>query len=263
MTVEITDLYRFPVKGLSGERLDRVELAAGEPIAHDRRFALAHGSTKFDPSAPAWLPKTNFLMLMRDEKLARLVVRFDETSDMLAILRDGKQVVRAKASEPVGRSLIAQFFAGFMADACRGAPKLVAAPGHMFSDSRSRCLSIINLASVRDLARVVRQEVNPLRFRANVYIDGLDPWREFAWPGRNIGLGTVRLRVTKAIDRCAATNVNPVTADRDLNIPLHLKRGFGHVDMGVYAEVVNGGEVRLGDTLLPPEMPPGEEDPRS
>jgi uncharacterized protein YcbX len=191
-------------------------------------------------------------MLMRDEKLAQLRVRFDETSGHITILREGKQVVRAKVGDPVGRALIAQFFAGFMTGALRGAPKLVESPGHMFSDSREKSLSIINLASLRDLERVVRQEVHPLRFRANVYVDGLEPWEEFRWAGREITLGAARLKITKPIDRCAATNVDPVTAARDLNIPLSLQRGFGHVHMGVYGVVIDAGGVAVGDQLTPP-----------
>ena len=252
MTITVTDLYRYPVKGLSAEPLERCALTAGEGLPHDRRFALAHGSTDFDPQAPQWLPKTSFLMLMRDEKLAQLRVVFDEVSGQLTILRDGKQVVRAKGSDPVGRAMIAQFFAGFMTGAIRGAPKLVEAPGHMFSDSREKSLSIINLASLRDLERVVRQKVHPLRFRANVYVDGLEPWAEFRWAGREVTLGGARLKITKPIDRCAATNVDPVTAARDLNIPLSLQRGFGHVDMGIYGVVIEAGEVTVGDHLMPP-----------
>jgi uncharacterized protein YcbX len=252
MPITVTELYRYPVKGLSAEPLERCQLTPGEGLAHDRRFALAHGSADFDPQAPRWLPKSNFLMLMRDEKLAQLRVIFEETSGQLTILRDGKQVIRAKTGDPVGRALIAQFFAGFMAGAVRGAPKLVEASGHMFSDSREKSLSIINLASVADLERVVRQEVHPLRFRANVYVEGLAPWEEFRWADREITLGGARLKITKPIDRCAATNVNPETAARDLNIPLSLQRGFGHVDLGVYGVVTQAGEVALGDCLTPP-----------
>jgi uncharacterized protein YcbX len=105
---------------------------------------------------------------------------------------------------------------------------------------------------VADLERVVRQEVHPLRFRANVYVEGLAPWEEFRWAGREIALGGARLKITKPIDRCAATNVNPETAARDLNIPLSLQRGFGHVDLGVYGVVTEAGEVTVGDHLTPP-----------
>ncbi len=248
MTARITLIHRHPVKGLNAEPLARVALAPGEGLPHDRRFALAHGSTNFDTQAPEWRPKTQFLMLMRDEKLAQLRIAFDQETGELAIHRAGKQVVRAKATEPLGRTLIDQFFAGFMGIA-RGAPKLLEAPGHMFSDVREKCLSLINLASVDDLERVTGAAVDPLRFRANVYFEGAPAWAEFDWLGQEIAIGAARLRVTARIDRCAATHVNPETAARDMNVVKALQRGFGHIDMGVYAEVISGGEIATGDGI--------------
>ena len=253
MTAAIAEIYRYPVKGLSGERLEQVELTAGQGLPHDRRFALAHGSTAFDPKNPQWLPKTNFLMLMRDEKLAQLRVRFDPEAETLTLERNGKQVVRAKATEPLGRTLINQFFAGFMAGSCRGTPKLVEAPGHAFFDTREKYLSIVNLASVRDFERVARRKVDPQRFRANLYLEGPGAWQEFSWSGRTVGIGDAELEIIGPIDRCAATCVDPATAARDLNVPLLLKQGFGHVDMGVYAVVRRGGRIAASNSLNLPQ----------
>ena len=264
MAIRVVDIRRYPVKGLSAERLERVTLSPGEGLPHDRRFAIAHGTTHFDPERPEWLPKTNFLMLMRDEKLARLRTRFDDESGTLTIERDGNQVVRAKITDPAGRARIGAFFAALMADAARGAPKVIEAPGHMFSDASRRpgsntykYVSIVNLASVRELERFVGSPVDPIRFRANVYLDGAPAWTEFDWTGREITLGGARLCVVSPIDRCAATMVNPTTAERDLNVPRALKRGFGHVDLGIYAEVTEGGEVAAGDAVEPSSAPLG------
>ena len=249
MSIAITQIHRHPVKGLNAEPLARVALTPGEGIPHDRRFALAHGSTRFDTQAPEWRPKTQFLMLMRDEKLAQLRIAFDDETGELAVNRAGKQVVRAKATEPLGRTLIEQFFAGFMGTAARGAPRLLEAPGHAFTDVPEKCLSLINLASVRDLERVMREPVDPLRFRANIYFEGAPAWAEFNWVGKEIAIGAARLQVTARIDRCAATNVNPKTAIRDMNVVKALQRGFGHIDMGVYAGVVTGGDIATGDRI--------------
>ncbi|MEE9196415.1 MAG: MOSC domain-containing protein [Alphaproteobacteria bacterium] len=249
MTAAITQIHRHPLKGLNAEPLARATLTPGEGLPHDRRFALAHGSTAFDTQAPEWRPKTNFLMLMRDEKLAQLRIAFDEETGELAIHRAGKQVVRAKATEPLGRTLIEQFFAGFLGAAARGTPKLLEAPGHMFTDTPEKCLSLINLASVTDLERVMRTDIDPLRFRANIYFEGAPAWAEFDWIGKEIEIGPARLRITARIGRCAATSVNPVTAARDMNVVKALQRGFGHIDMGVYAKVIGGGEIATGDRI--------------
>lgn len=251
MPINIAAIYRYPVKGLTPEPLDRVALTPGEGLPQDRRFALAHGNTQFDVGAPAWMPKTNFLMLARNERLARLKTQFDEASGVLTIQRDGKAVASGNLQEVAGRTVIEQFFAAYMGSEARGAPKIVEAPGHMFSDTARKVVSIIGLESVRDLERVVRAPVDPRRFRANVYVEGGRAWQEFDWLGKELRLGSARLRVVDKIDRCAATNVDPETGLRDLNIPLSLQQGFQHVCTGIYAEVLTGGTAAVGDPLIP------------
>ena len=77
MTLKLTHISRYPVKGLSPEPLTATNLAPGAGLEHDRRFAIAHGATDFDPATPQWLSKTHFLMLMRNAGLARFDTRFD------------------------------------------------------------------------------------------------------------------------------------------------------------------------------------------
>jgi len=247
----IAAIWRYPVKGLAGERLDSVALTAVDVLPHDRRFALAQGSTRFDPAAPAYLKPDHFHQLKREEKLAQLGVAFDPDTGVLTLSRKGKPVVRGDATDPTGRLVLTQFFATFLGAGARGVPKLLAAPGHSFTDSPDRTVSVLNLASVQDLERVVRAPVDPRRFRANLWLEGLEPWQEAEWVGRSIALGPpgrqLRLKVVEPIVRCAATNVDPETAERDLNIPLGLQRGYGHCTMGVYCEVLDDGEIAVGE----------------
>ena len=249
MEPSVASIHRYPVKGLSPESLPRVELSPGEGLPHDRRYALHVGAGGFDPAAPAWMAKTNFLMLMRDERLARLRTRFDPATSVLSIERDGKQVARGNLEDPAGRMVVEQFFAAYLGDALRRQPRVVSAPGHMFSDVAARVVSIVGLASVRDLEGVMRAPVDPLRFRANLHVEGLAPWAEFEWIGREIAIGPARLRVTRRIRRCAATDVDPSSGARDLNVPLVLRQAYGHADCGVYAEVLSGGWIARGDAL--------------
>jgi uncharacterized protein YcbX len=127
---------------------------------------------------------------------------------------------------------------------------LLHAPGFSFSDVARKVVSIINLASVAAVEDVIGAPVHPLRFRGNIYVSGWAAWREFDFVGQEITVGKrVRLRVIKRIMRCAATNVDPDTGMRDLSIPDALMRCFGHADCGVYAEVVEPGEIAVGDEL--------------
>ena len=241
MSGRLARIYRYPVKGLSAEPLARVALAPGEALPHDRRFALAHGATGFD-GAPHWLPRNNFLMLARNARLAALETRFDPHTEVLTVSRHGRVVARGKATDRTGRAVLEAFFAAYLGNETRGPPRLVEAAGQPFSDSPEARLSLINLASLGELTRVAGTPVAPLRFRGNLYLDGVPPWQEFTWIGRELAIGAARLRIVERIERCAATNVNPETGARDRNLPLALRKGFGHTDMGVYAEVVAVGD---------------------
>ena len=256
MAISVVRICRYPVKGLSVEDLERVMLTAGQCIPHDRRFAIAHAETHFDPTHPEWLPKTNFLMLMRNEKLAQLRTRFNERNGYFTIERDGQMLLNAKITDPSQQESISEFFADFLSDSVTGTPKVVEAIEHSFSDARQKpnsttyqYVSIVNLASIRALEQVVQVPVDPIRFRANLYIDGLPAWTEFDWVGSEIIVGSARLQIVSRITRCAATTVNPVTAERDLDVPAYLQQSFGHCQMGIYGEVTGSGEIVIGDTV--------------
>ena len=250
MSMTVTDIYRYPVKGLSAERLERTDLVAGETIGADRRFAIALGSTPVDGAVSEWKPKTSFLALVRNEKLATLETRYDDATETLTVMRNGRQVSRGRLTDGVGRGMLEEFFKAYMGDETRGRPRIVeAAAGQVLSDVPQKVVSIISRASVKDLERVTGKPVDPVRFRGNILVDAEEPWQEFQWLGRHITLGGARLKVIDRIARCAATNVDPATAARDMNIPLTLQRAFAHTDMGVYARVVDGGTVATGDAV--------------
>lgn len=245
-------IYRYPVKGLSPESLATARLEPGQTLAGDRRYAIENGPSGFDPASPSYLPKTQFLMLMRNERLAQLRTRFDDATGRLTIHRDGEMVAEGNLGTEDGRTAIERFFATFCADDLRGPPRLLESAGHSFSDVARKVVSIINLASVDDLAARIGRPVDPLRFRGNFYVRGWPAWAEFDFLNRVIAIGDVRLKVVKRIVRCAATNVDPATAQRDLNIPKSLMDGYGHADCGIYAEVIGRGTIAPGDRLLLP-----------
>jgi uncharacterized protein len=256
MDAAITMLYRYPVKGLSAESLERVALEVGQCLPHDRRFAIALDTTEFDPAHPHWLQKTHFIMLMRDAVLARLATRFDPDTGMLTITEAGQLLLRAPLTEEQGRRDIGQFFDTLLGNAVAGPLRVVEAAGHAFADARpkpnastDKYVSLINLASLRDLEAKLDRAVDPIRFRANVYFDGSPAWAEQNWMERHIEIGGARLRVIAPITRCAATEVNPATAERDIKMVAELMRHYGHNIMGIYAEAIGGGTIAIGDQL--------------
>jgi uncharacterized protein YcbX len=251
MSTLIASLQRYPVKGLSPEPLTSATLAKGGYFPGDRLFAIENGPAGFDPADPEHQPKIKFLMLMRNESLARLRTRYEDETATLVVEEGGREAVRGDLSTREGRLAIEAFFRRFMPGELRGPPKVLAAPeGFRFTDSRRGYVSLINLASVRELENVVGVPVDPLRFRGNIHLEGLDPWAEFELVGKVLTASSgVRLKVTKRIERCAATNVDPATGIRDLQIPRSLMQAYGHFDCGIYAEVLTGGTLVTGDSL--------------
>jgi uncharacterized protein YcbX len=258
----VTALYRYPVKGLSPEELSKVSLKAGGTMPWDRAFAIENGTTDFDPNDPQYFPKTKFLMLAKNERLATLETRFDDETGTLTVLRrdmggKAKQVAKGDITSRIGRQLIEHFLTSYMEDDLRGPPRIVTVPdaagaGFSFSDVPMKVLSLINMASVRDLERVTGEPVDPLRFRGNVYVDELPAWSELEWENKTFCIGSLKVKGILRTQRCAATNVNPTTAKRDMNVPQTLRIGYGHMDMGLYCEVLEDGDLATGDVLTPP-----------
>ena len=246
----LTSIYRYPLKGLSPQPYQRVTLCTGQTLPNDRRYAVENGPSGFDPAAPAWLSKANFLMLMRNERLARLDTHFDDETHMLTVREGDHEAARGDLRTPDGRQAIEAFFTGFCADELRGPPRVLHAPGHSFSDVAKKVVSIVNLASVAEIETRTGAAVDPLRFRANLYVEGWPAWGEFELIGQILSVGAqARLKVVKRIMRCAATNVEPGTGIRDLTIPATLTRSFDHADCGIYAEVIAGGPIAAGDRI--------------
>jgi uncharacterized protein YcbX len=247
--MRIEYLYRFPVKGLTAEALEVAEVEAGGAIPWDRAFALAQGDAPFDPAQPGFLPKQNFMCLMRNARIARLRSTFEPRTGVLSILAPDGDGISENALSEAGRVRIAAFLTGFLGDEARGEPRFYHVPGHSFCDQRSQVISLINLASLRDYEARVGARRHRRRFRANVWFTGAPAWSEFDWVGREIQLGGAVLRVTKRTVRCRATEVNPETGERDADPLAELRQLYGHADLGIHAEVVDGGRFAVGDGI--------------
>jgi len=248
-SASVSSLYRYPIKGLSPERLTSVSLAPGTTFPMDRAFALENGPSGFDPAAPTWQPKIKFLCLMRNASIAALTTRYDDASGVLSVSQGGSLLLEERLTDDAGRAAVAAFFQKFMGSAARGNIRVLQSPGHSFSDVAKKVVSIINLESVTALGRKIDRDVHPLRFRGNLHVEGWPAWFETQLVGREIEIGSLRLRVVKMIQRCAATEVNPETAERDIPVPEELYRLTGEDDCGIYAEVKMAGTIAEGDRI--------------
>src|SRR5215510_3230208 len=145
-SARIQSIYRYPVKGLSPEPLAHVSLSRGKPLPNDRRYAIENGPSGFDPADPKYFPKSFFLMLMRDERLAALRTHYDDATHVLTVRHDGADAVRGDLETAEGRAAVETWFRTYCAKELKGPPMVLAGGDHSFSDVASKVVSIINLA---------------------------------------------------------------------------------------------------------------------
>jgi uncharacterized protein YcbX len=247
MTGVISALFRHPIKGFTPEPVERAALTAGGAFPADRLYAVEDGPSGFDPAAPGFIPKQKFAVLAKIAEVAKARTAFDETTGVLTATAEGLPQFRGDLSQADGKTAFAEWLNALLGDAATGPLRVIDGLGHRFLDHPLGHVSIINLASVRDLAQKLGRPVDPLRFRGNLYVEGWPAWIENTWDGREMSLGGARAKVFKTIVRCAATMVDPATAERDIDVPAALFEHYGHVLCGIYVHVTEGGAIAVGD----------------
>ena len=243
--MQLSRIYRYPVKGFTPEPLPRTRLEAGSGIPFDRACAFVCGNLPDPPMAGGWVPARTFYQLTVYPELARYLAEFDDSEGcILTVTAPDGAMARADLAMPqafagINRLIRERFEAGPHAT-----PELfVQAPGHGQWDFTDTAVSIINLASVRALSEAIGDKIDPLRFRGNLYIDGIAPWQEFSLIGRKLQVGDAEIEVLRPAMRCAATTVDPATGDTAINVPVALRKLTGHLFCGIYARVTTSGEI--------------------
>lgn len=251
MDAKIASLYRHPVKGFTPERLTSVSLEAGACFPCDRLYAVEDGPSGFDPAAPAHISKMKFTVLAKIPAVARVRTAYDEASGVLSATAEGRADFAGDLRTGAGRAGFETWLAAVLGEEISGPLKVIEGPGaHRFMDSRSGFVSIVNLASVRDLSQRLGRDLDPLRFRANLYVEGWPAWVENDWTGRTLTVGGATAEVIKPIVRCAATHVDPDTGARDADLVKALFDLYGHMFCGIYLTVTGGGRVGEGDVVV-------------
>lgn len=262
----IEGLYVYPFKGLSPQRLTEVTLEAGRGFPLDRGYALARADGLYRPDMPGSLSKFEYFMLAKNARLAGLSTWLDSDGKTFTVRVRDHLVLECDLSSDEGRRAAQDFFARVLDCPDDLKPVIAASKTRRFTDAarnndeQMNAISVINLASVRELADRIEAPIDPLRFRANLYIDGLPAFAEADLVGREFTVGTATVRGIKPTVRCPATEVNPANAHRDLPIPRLLAHHFGHTRLGIYITMLSGTTLRPGDPIRLPRLTPEESD---
>src|SRR3990167_1490113 len=250
MRAAVTAFYRHPVKGFTPERLAAVDLAVGRGFPADRVYAVEVGDCGFDPDRPVFVPKTKFAVLAHIAEVAKARTRYDDATGLFHAAAPGHPDSAGAVSGEGGREAFAGWLPALLGEEAWAPLKVLRAPGDWrFTDHPLGHVSIINLASLGHLEAKIGRPLDPLRFRANLYVEGWPAWIENDWTGRTLSIGGATATVFKPIVRCAATHVDPATAERDMDVVQSLFNLYGHTLCGVYVQITASGRVAEGDVL--------------
>ena len=247
MTVE--SLWHFPVKGLEGACRDSVTLETGKHFPDDRIFAVGNGHARHKESPPGiWHKKAFFLQQMQFEQLAELQCAFDGTK--LSIHHRGSCVLLGDMDSDDGIAEIDAFFASLVGHQIPGAPHLMRVTEGSYADTKDALISLGGTASVESFGNATGTRPDQRRFRLNIMLYTDIPFSENALVGKRVSLGDAELRVVAPVGRCAAIDVDPETAVRGSHCLPVMEQAFGHTDLGIFAEVLTGGQINTGDNLV-------------
>ena len=253
--MHILELWQFPVKGFGGSQVGTATLATDGYFPHDRYFAISTGGEIIATAKPGtWFPKAHFLQLMSNEALAEYRCQYltDVNTPMLKLFHRGRSCVAINPDRADGRRQLEEFIFNNFRDQLRGQPRLMRMKNQAFSDQSTALVSIASNASLNTFADATGTDPSNSRFRINIIINADKAFAEADMIGRTFQCGNALMMVQKPVGRCAAINVDPITAVRSKKDYVRLMREtFGHSNLGVFAKVINDGEIKVGDELRP------------
>ncbi len=252
MTATLAHIVRHPIKSIGWQELSSVALSAGKVLPFDRHWAIAHSAAAFDGLPDGWQAKRNFVRGVAAAPLMAVTASLSDDARNITLNHPARDPLDIAPDTEAGAAALLDWIAPLWPDTRPAAARVVSAGDQAMTDVPEPYVAVLGLSSLRALGQRLGQELSIHRFRGNLWLDGTAPWEEFDWIGREIAVGTVRLRIEERITRCNATAANPVTGHQDADTLGTLESAYGHRDFGVYATVLNDGFVRTGDAVEVP-----------
>lgn len=252
MTAHLAHIRRHPIKSAGGEGLERVTLTAARRLPGDREYAVLTEAgernaqaSETDGQPDRWLPKSCFLRGVSSPGMQAISGGWRDDGRIALSQPDQPDLVIDPETQ--GARLIDWLRPLWPSDA--PAPSRLVRGAAIWTDQKWPWISILSLSSLAALETETGRPLGIHRWRGNLWVEGWAPFAERELIGRIIRIGQVELRVTDHIGRCAATSADTATGRRDIDMPATLERLCGHSDFGVFAEVVTGGEIAVGDAV--------------
>jgi uncharacterized protein YcbX len=245
MSWTLAQIWRHPIKGIGAELLDHVGLHVDRPLPLDRAWAVLEEGGE---AADGWRSCRNFLRGAKGPSLMAVTARVEDA--VIHLSHPDRPDLQIDPATREGAAALFSWLRPIYPADRRGPAALVKAPAQGMTDAPFASVAVLNLASLRALSQKLGQDLDPRRFRGNLWLDGLAPWEEFDLVGKRLRIADAELEVIEPITRCRATEANPDTGKRDANTLAALEDGWGHTDFGVYTMVRSAGRVAIGDEVI-------------
>lgn len=244
----LAHLVRHPIKSAGFEEVKAVTLTAGAAFPFDRVWAVAHAAARL-PEPLAWAQKLQFLRGWGSAELMAVSCVSDPHSGSLTLSHPRRPTERFRPDDAADAARLIDWLRPLWPENRPEPARVIRVPGQAMTDQDQPLVSINSLTSLAELSARMGQGLSIHRWRGNIWVDGWAPWAELALIGQDITIGAVRLRVEEPIGRCRATAANPETGAFDSDTMAALEAGYGHTDFGVFARVITGGDLTLGDEV--------------
>ncbi|RED14374.1 MOSC domain-containing protein [Pontivivens insulae] len=240
--ITVSNLWRYPVKGVGTEPLGSVVLREGQCLPGDRAFAIAQDGATTNGE---WAPCMNFV---RGAKAGTLMaIEAQSAGESLTFTHPDRPALTVQL--PADGQALIDWIAPLYPENRPAPVRVVTATEQGMTDAPFPSISILSNTSRTILSQRAGRPLDQRRFRGNIWLDGMDPWQEWEWIGKNLRIGGAVLEVRERNTRCRATHADPMTGKDDVNVLSVLEQGWDHRDFGVYAVCVQGGEIAVGDVV--------------
>ncbi|WP_264212221.1 MOSC domain-containing protein [Leisingera thetidis] len=247
MTHAVTGIWRHPLKSHGREALEKTTVSAGQTMPGDRVWAVANEQSKADGSK--WVVCGNFSRGSQSPALMAINARLDDATGLLTLTHPQRSEITFDPENPADLQRFLDWEKPLLPGTARASARIIRVPGRGMTDTGFPSVTLCNWASHRAVEQAIGHGLSPLRWRGNIWFDLGEPWAENDWLGREVQIGEAVFAVRERVVRCLATTANPETGERDADTLKVLKDNWGHQDFSVYAEVVRGGGIRLGDAV--------------
>ncbi len=248
--MKIKNLYFSPVKSLSFNNVDALEIIKNIGIKNDRIFAFTNN--------------LNFenIELIKNDPLKREIYKFlslkkyPELNEYNFLLENNFLILEFKNNiilkTDIDNQHEVKILCSKLEDILPNINNINLLKDNMnpfFDTMPNKSISLINLNSIKDFEKLSNHQIEHERFRGNIYVEDLDKWEERKLVGNVLSINDLKFKVIKEIPRCSATNIKPKTSDINLNIPFNLKKIYNHINLGIYLDPLNDGKINKGDLI--------------